>query len=349
MMSERRASFSTPGSPGRHPIGDGGRRSRRGRAVAAMIIGLAVAIGAPAAHAEEHEQEEFTQSVARIDRALETNPAGVPTLALEACRNRRNYAMKQYMKRDNVRAWRSLEFCFQALKITHTPPPKVVIQAKLPSMESVQARAAAEIEAALALKPNVERGLEIYRDCAMCHEPEGWGLVAGTTPQIAGQHRSVIIKQLADIRAGNRDAILMLPYASAKAIGGPQAIADVAGYIDSLEMTTANGKGDGDALELGEKLYRRNCRRCHGNSGEGNAEEAVPRIQSQHYNYLLRQFEWIRSGKRRNADPEMAAQIEDFSDEEVRAVLDYVSRLKPPEEITAPEGWHNPDFARVFE
>jgi len=31
----------------------------------------------------------------------------------------------------------------------------------------------------------------------------------------------------------------------------------------------------------------------------------MPLIQGQHYNYQVRQFEWIRTGKRRNADEEM--------------------------------------------
>ena len=67
--------------------------------------------------------------------------------------------------------------------------------------------------------------------CLRCHMPEGWGLVAGTVPQIAGQHRSVLIKQLADIRAGNRDAVPMLSYASAKAIGAAELVAHIKGEI----------------------------------------------------------------------------------------------------------------------
>ena len=39
--------------------------------------------------------------------------------------------------------------------------------------------------------------LQIYRTCAACHMPEGWG--AGSTliaiPQLAGQHRTVVIKR----------------------------------------------------------------------------------------------------------------------------------------------------------
>ncbi len=329
-----------PAPPSRSP-----RVPRRRGALAFFTMVVALVVIAATSTTATRE-ETFTDKVRRIDKALKNNPAGVPELALYACQDRRNTAMTLYRKRQDARAERSLRFCFQALKIPERAPAPPPAKDTGPTKEQLQAKAAAEIEAALALEPNVARGLEIYRECAMCHEPEGWGLVAGSTPQIAGQHRTVVIKQLADFRAGNRVSNLMLPYASIEAIGGPQAVADVAGYIDSLEMSTANGKGDGSNLDLGEKIYRRNCSRCHGASGEGNADEYVPRIQSQHYKYLLRQFEGIKSGKRHNADPEMAEQIADFNDEEVRAVLDYVSRLQPPPELIAPEGWYNPDFAR---
>ena len=174
--------------------------------------------------------------------------------------------------------------------------------------------------------------------------PEGWGMSSGLVPQIAGQHRNVVIKQLADIRAGNRETVLMAPYSSLEVIGGVQAVADVAGYIDTLEISTAGGKGPGDDLEHGERLYGEHCASCHGAQGEGNPDDYVPRIQAQHFNYLVRQFEWIRDGKHRNANDEMQAQIAGFDDKQLRAVLDYVSRLEPPPEFQAPPGWRNPDF-----
>jgi cytochrome c553 len=82
--------------------------------------------------------------------------------------------------------------------------------------------------------------------------------------------------------------------------------------------------------------------------GEGNNELYTPRIQAQHYNYLVYQFERIKSGQRRNANPDMVAQIKNFDEREIRAVLDHVSRLEPPEEFRAPEGWQNPDFLDVL-
>ncbi|HEY5657574.1 MAG TPA: c-type cytochrome [Myxococcota bacterium] len=205
-------------------------------------------------------------------------------------------------------------------------------------------RAVRETEEALELSADTENGLRIYRSCAECHQPEGWGLVDGSIPQLAGQHRKVIIKQLADIRAGNRDNPGMHPCAAVETIGGAQAVADVSGYIDTLEISVANGKGPGNQLELGKQLYASNCARCHGPEGEGDNDRYMPRIQAQHYAYLVRQFEWIQDGRRRNADPEMAKQVLGMSPEEMSAVLDYVSRLEPPEAFQAPEGWRNPDF-----
>jgi len=287
---------------------------------------------------------DFEDALTRVDYALRNNPKQAPAIAVESCLARRNYAAELYAARQTTRAQRSLDYCFDVLAISKKPA-KLNVEKKGPATpEELQARAALEVERALDLTPDVANGLKIYRDCALCHEPEGWGLPAGSTPQIAGQHRSVVIKQLADIRAGNRDNVMMAPYSAVEVIGGPQAVADVAAYIDTLEISTANDKGKGDDLGLGKKLYAENCARCHGEQGEGDAKSHTPRIQAQHYRYLVRQFEWIRDGKRRNANAEMVEQIKAFGERDTRAVLDYVSRLEPPASLQAPPGWHNPDF-----
>ena len=201
-----------------------------------------------------------------------------------------------------------------------------------------------EQDEALTLAPDHENGIYTYEVCSACHGLNGWGLPDGTFPMIAGQHPTVIIKQLADIRALNRDNPTMYPFALPREIGGAQSIADVAFYMSQLPMNPEPGLGEGDDLEHGAQLYADNCVECHGANGEGSDEKFYPRIQGQHYNYLVRQNEWIRDGKRRNANPEMVEQIQKFTERDTLAVLDYVSRLTPPADQLGEPGWENPDF-----
>jgi cytochrome c553 len=300
-------------------------------------LSLAVILATPIAAVGDFEED-----LARVDNALRTNPSHVLEFALEACLTRRKFAIELYRQGQDVRAERSLASCVALLKI---PEPKAEVKVVPPTPEELQAKAALALEEALVLTPDAANGLKVYRECAACHLPEGWGLQNGSVPQIAGQYPNVVIKQLADMRAGNRDNFLMLPYASVETIGGAQAVADVAAYIDTLEMSVDGGKGTVTDLVLGERLYGENCARCHGATGEGNNDAYIPRIQAQHYEYLVRQFEGIREGERRNADVEMTAQVQGFGERETRAVLDYVSRLEPPKILQAPSDWKNPDFA----
>ena len=58
----------------------------------------------------------------------------------------------------------------------------------------------------------------------------------------------------------------------------------------------------------------------------------------------MRQYQWIKEGKRRNANPDMVKQIQWMTERDTKAVLDYVSRIKPPADKIGPKGWQNPDF-----
>ncbi|GAB6043165.1 c-type cytochrome [Endothiovibrio diazotrophicus] len=206
-----------------------------------------------------------------------------------------------------------------------------------------------EKDEAMHLTPDLENGRDVFEVCSACHRPEGWGTEDGTFPQLAGQSAGVLIKQLADIRAGNRDNPTMYPFALPESIGSAQALADVVAYIEKLPMNPANGKGEWaegtPEFEKGKQLFADNCVKCHGETGLGNAEKFYPRINGQHYKYMLRQFEWIRDGKRRNANPDMVKQIKDFSDQDMKQVINYVSRIPVPADQLAPSPeWKNPDF-----
>lgn len=203
-----------------------------------------------------------------------------------------------------------------------------------------------EFEEAIKLEPDLDNGRQLYRSCVTCHGPEGWGTYSGSYPQIAGQLRSVIIKQLADFRAGNRDNPIMRAFSSQRALGGPQDIADVAGYIANLPMTTDINKGPGVTPLDGAAIYADKCEKCHGKNGEGDPKDHGPALHAQHFSYLNRQFNWIRTGHRRNADEKMTRQIKDMHGGEQASVLAYTARLEPPKEKIAPANWTNPDFPK---
>ncbi len=202
---------------------------------------------------------------------------------------------------------------------------------------------------AMKVKPNIDNGRNLYRNCAVCHSPEGWGAASGRYPQIAGQHISVNIKQLRDIHDGNRDNPTMVPFTAPLFVQGAQSLADVSAYINQLPMVPNNSVGYGSELAEGKKLYDENCKECHKANGEGNAEKFYPRIQGQHYSYLVRQLHWIKNGKRRNADKKMVKQLQKFTFREIDLMSDYFSRLRPDKSIVAESiYWKNPDFRACF-
>jgi len=96
---------------------------------------------------------------------------------------------------------------------------------------------------ALHLSGDPAEGEEIYTVCAACHFPTGWGDPLGVFPQLAGQHTNVLIKQIADIRAKNRDNPTMYPFAMQ--IEGAQDIVDVCAYIQTREMNPNPRVGPG--------------------------------------------------------------------------------------------------------
>jgi cytochrome c553 len=182
------------------------------------------------------------------------------------------------------------------------------------------------LRVALEHEGNAERGRDAYTSCAVCHMKDGSGHSDGTFPRLAGQHASVIIKQLIDIREGRRANPLMLPYA--RRLSGSQEIADLARYVSLLPGSPDNGKGTGEDLPLGAELYGRDCASCHGVNGEGDAARFIPALARQHYGYMLRQIRDIGAGRRGNAHPEMVSLTAGYSDAELMALVDYASRIR---------------------
>lgn len=180
--------------------------------------------------------------------------------------------------------------------------------------------------------PDAQRGAALYAPCAACHGADGAGVPAGTTPRIAGQHYSVLLKQLADFRTGRRQDFRMSERADRHHLADLRDLEDLAAYVHALPAGGAPGMGDGSRTTVGARIFGRQCAACHRADGSGDAGRAVPRLAGQHYSYLVRQMYDAVDRRRINLDETHRSQLAPLSFDEVRGIADYLSRigLAPP-------------------
>lgn len=199
------------------------------------------------------------------------------------------------------------------------------------SLQGRKAAAIAEFRAAVELEPDRLRGARLFDTCAACHGRDGRGTADGTVPAIAGQHVSVLVKQLVDFRHDRRWDERMQNFASQHHLAGPQELLDVAAYAESLPRWPPQEGGDcsdGD-LEQGRVAYHRDCAECHGPLGMGELRRMRPRLAGQHHRYLLQQMDETVAERRPGMDPQHVRLLGALTAEERSAVADYLSRLCP--------------------
>jgi len=171
-------------------------------------------------------------------------------------------------------------------------------------------------------------GAVAYEACVVCHGEDGGGRADGTFPRLAGQHAGVVAKQISDIQAGRRGNPIMSSHLTT--LTDPQEMADLAAFIERMPAPPPPDSATAEDVSAGRRLYARDCARCHGDRGQGNAAAFVPVIAGQHRAYLLRQLRAIAGSLRRNAHPGMVETVFDYRDEELRDVASYVSSLPWP-------------------
>jgi cytochrome c553 len=186
-----------------------------------------------------------------------------------------------------------------------------------------------ELMATLELRGDVQRGKQAYAECQSCHRRDGSGRANGGIPRLSGQHASVLIKQIMDIRSGARINPEMKDFVVDPALT-LQHFADIAAYLRSLPVAGSIGRGPDELVARGKDLFAKDCSSCHGERGEGRAELFQPMVASQHYGYLVRELKAIREGGRGNSNPVMAAVLKGYSPDDQLAVAAYLAQLPPP-------------------
>lgn len=185
-----------------------------------------------------------------------------------------------------------------------------------------------ELGQVLAAQPEVAHGQKLFEACAGCHGSDGGGTVDGSVPRIAGQHFSVLARQIVDFRRGVRWDVRMEGVATRhEVMATPQDIADVAWFVSRLERDGRRGVRDGQHVERGATIYAGSCSSCHGDDGAGNEQKQIPRIAGQHASYLARQIYDAVDGRRPPLSKSHRKLFEPLGFEEVMGLTDYLSRI----------------------
>jgi cytochrome c553 len=193
-----------------------------------------------------------------------------------------------------------------------------------------------DIKAALALPGDIQRGKDAYAECQTCHRSDASGRAKFAIPRLSGQHASVLIKQLMDIRSGLRVNEDMKDYMLDSDLT-LQDFADMAAYLQSLPVSGNIAQGPPELVPRGKTLYADNCAACHGEQGEGRPELFYPMLASQHYSYLLRELDLILNGERGNSNPAMPPILKNFSTDDEQAVAAYLAQLPAPGMAATPQ------------
>ncbi len=195
---------------------------------------------------------------------------------------------------------------------------------------------AAEEKAAAAADP--AKGSELYANgdaargimaCVACHGAAGNSTIT-QNPKLAGQHPAYLQKQLYDFQGPARNNAVMTAIAKAMSTDD---IRNVVAYVAAQKQSPGAAKNK-DTVEWGKKIYRGGiaeknvpaCAGCHSPNGAGIPAQ-YPRLAGQHQDYTVAQLTNFRTGARANS-AQMTTIGERMSDDEMKAVADYIAGLK---------------------
>lgn len=189
---------------------------------------------------------------------------------------------------------------------------------------------AAAALAAQALKGDPARGKTLAAEaCASCHGPDGNSEVPAF-PKLAGQQEPYLLQELADYKSGARANEIMTPLVAGLS---EQDMADLAAFF--AKQSPGDGVVANPALlALGKRVYLQgndksgvpSCDGCHEENGEGS--KRFPRVAGQHADYTLEQMKQYATGKRTNGKKVMRTVAERLTEEETKAVVEYMASLK---------------------
>ncbi|MET0268110.1 MAG: c-type cytochrome [Duganella sp.] len=187
-------------------------------------------------------------------------------------------------------------------------------------------------------KIDAAKGATLYTDgdaarglpaCVSCHGANGNSTIA-INPKLSAQSHNYLYKQLVNFTTDARNQPVMSIYAKMLSDEDKH---NVAAWL-AVQPAHAGAAKNRDLIDLGKKIYRGGiaeksvpaCASCHGATG-GGIPALYPRLAGQHQDYTVAQLGLFKGHGRKNS-PEMTTIAARMSDEEMKAVADYVAGLK---------------------
>ncbi|MCH2388779.1 MAG: c-type cytochrome [Opitutales bacterium] len=153
--------------------------------------------------------------------------------------------------------------------------------------------------------PNADadaRGEQLYRNCLICHGPDGQGIPLQLAPALSNLSEKYIVEQLKKYKSGLRGAhekdvagLRMLPMS--QTLLTEEDMQAVASHIVSLGSSPIEATLEGGDPVKGQSLYA-TCLACHGPDGKGNDLLNAPSLIHQHDWYQLTQLKNFKEGVR---------------------------------------------------
>ena len=176
------------------------------------------------------------------------------------------------------------------------------------------------------------RAKELVAVCTSCHGAEGVSLLP-TFPNLAGQGKQYLYKQLMDVRDGKRQIPSMLGLLDNMS---DQDLLVIAEFYEGKKRQF--GFAASDLVEMGRSIYRAGiprkqiaaCASCHSPNGTGNGPARFPLLAGQWEEYTVAQLKAFQRGERKNdGDSQMMRGVaKDLTEMEMEAVASYLRGLK---------------------
>jgi cytochrome c553 len=168
--------------------------------------------------------------------------------------------------------------------------------------------------------------------CSACHTTSGIS-TNPLWPNIAGQEKKYLIKQITEIRDNTRQVPEM--HALIKDLKDKD-ISEIAEYFSAKKP--AVGVSSTKNLKIAESMFfsgsmdKRKipaCSSCHNYEAKGIRLTHFPALAGQHPQYLKKQLVEFRSGVRKNDESAVMRSIAQYlTDEEVDALADYITGIQ---------------------